>query len=627
MASPGATCLFDPEWTALRGPVFGLAQPAIIGGATARLPEFFDFRVLDEAMDEQVGEPVPALPADAGTAYALLFRVLHWTGAVQRRHKIPVASRFHLERSHVRASPAGDAERFVLAMPYVAQEAASASINWVRSCVLSFLARGGLAADEAQLNQQREALRRRLAPFVEPGINTFRFLRAADGAGIPVTPIAPGLHAFGLGRRSRWLYSSLLDTTSAIGAMIARDKFTCASILRDSGLPAPTHFRVANQDQAVDAAHRLGYPVVVKPADRDQGVGVVAGLTDDAGVGAAFAAAREFSDAILVEKHVEGNDYRIVVLDGTVVQAFGRRPGGVMGDGRHSVAELIDIHLRDEGARRRERDFGRRLLTLDEEAIELLRARGMAPDTVVPADQFVALRRRANVSTGGLPIYFKPADIHPDNAALAIHAAAALRMDLVGVDLIMADLARSWLETGALICEVNAMPQLSMTGSPAVYADILRALLGPDHSAPVWLHLSTQTPASPPRLPAGAAIGYASARGIWIGDERWAPPQPDGFTAARMLLRQRPIDAAIVHLTPDDIMRDGLPFGRCRRVIIEADCLDRRDALARLLPHADEVVAATGIEGLPSGTLMTVRQEPGRALEEILAKPEAPDGD
>jgi len=619
MAGPDATCLFDPTWTALRGQAFGLAQPAIIGGADVRLPESYDFQALDEAMYEHAGEPVPAFPADAGSAYALLFRVLHWTGAVQRRHKIPVASRFHLERADTRATPAGGTERFVLAMPYVAQEAASASINWVRSCVLSFLARGGLAADGAQLSQQREALRRRLAPFVEPGINTFRFLRAADGAEIPVTPIAPGLHAFGVGRRSRWLYSSLLDTTSAIGAMIARDKFTSASILRDAGLPAPTHFRVASQDQAVDAAHRLGYPVVVKPADRDQGVGVAAGLTDDAGVGAAFAAAREFSNAILVEKHVEGNDYRIVVLDGAVVQAFCRRPGGIVGDGRHSVAELIDIQLRDEGVRRRERDFGRRLLSLDEEALDILRERGMAPGTVVPADQFVALRRRANVSAGGLPIYFKPGDIHPDNAALAIHAAAALRIDLVGVDIIMANLARSWLETGALICEVNAMPQLSMTGAPAVYADILRALLGPDHSVPVRLHLSAQTPALPPRLPAGKAIGYASARGIWIGDERWAPPQPDGFTAARMLLRLQPIDAAIVHLTPDDIMRDGLPFGRCQRVIVEADCLDRRDALARLLPHVGEVVAGTRIEGLPSGTLMTV-QDPAEALGNIAAE-------
>ncbi|MGE0665826.1 MAG: acetate--CoA ligase family protein [Sphingomonadales bacterium] len=592
MPRTDAWCKFDRSWTALRGMAFGLSQPVVVGAATVALPEDFDFRPLDDAMAAHVDEPIPETSADTA-ARRLMLRTLHWAGAVQRRQRIAVSERFHVGAA---AEGADGSARFELALPYVDREAASAALNWVRRLVLDYVDHARLPGDDDAGRQLAETLARRLASRGEPGINTFRFFLAADRASIPVTTIARGLQAFGIGRGSRWLYSSLLDTTSAIATTLARDKLTCASVLRDAGIPGPEHVQAADVNEALEAARRFGYPVVVKPRSLDQGAGVAAGLANEEEVRTAFAAARELTDAILVEKHFKGSDYRLIVHDGRVLQVFSRRPGGVTGDGRHTIAELVDIQLGHREMRDRERIFGRRLLGIDDEARELLRRRGLGPDSVPDVGEFVALRRRSNVSTGGLPSPVPLASVHPDNLALATHAAAALRLDFAGIDLIVADIGRSWLETGALICEVNAMPQLSQSGAPAIYLDTLQAILGPRHSVPLWLHVSPEPPPVPQALPEapgdGAAVGYASALGIWIGGVRWAGPQPDGFTAGSALLRQKSFDAALVHMTPADILRDGLPAARFDRAVFEGGSLVDDAALTRLRPHVAEVVLA-----------------------------------
>jgi len=626
MGTPTAICRFSRNWTALNGCAFGLSQPTILGRATVLLPREFDFAALDRAMARHVDEPVPVLPADTAAEFALLSRVLHWSGALQRSHRIAVSHRFHIAPDTPDPAdgpmPAG-ALAFRLAAPYVERDAASVALNWASKAVSRFLEHGRVSPDDSQEQRSVDEAARLLEPFREDGINTYRFLRAADAAGIPVTRVLQGLYAFGVGRPSRWLFSSMLDSTSAIAAQVARDKFATANILRGVGLPASRHIRVAQAAQAVEAARTLGFPVVVKPADLDQGAGVAAGLTDEASVRAAFDHARGLSESILVEKHFDGVDYRVVVLECQIVQIFSKRPGGVRGDGTRTVAQLVLAAAASQEARRRQRDFGKRMLVLDEEALDILAGRGMDPDSVVPDGEFVALRRRSNVSTGGEPVPVAAAAVHPDNAALAIHAAATLRLDFAGVDLIMADISRSWLDTGALICEVNAMPQLSIVGSPSIYRDVLRIVLGDPDTIPVWLHLSDTVPPVPERLlaelPEGKTLGYASARGIRLNRAALSGPQPDGFTAARALLRQQPIDAAIVHMTPDDILRDGLPFSRCARAIVETSCLGRREALSRLLPHADEIVAEARIDGLPPDTVMTLRTAPESALADIVA--------
>lgn len=570
------------DWKVLAGPVLGLSQPTLIGTARVILPGGFDFDALDTALSKLFDDtPSPnrsAIPSER----LLLSRAIHWAGILQRRYGISVSERFGVEAATLSDPPA----LFRIYVPYIVKEAAFTALESVRRAIVDYLAnehQGGANSTAAEKSMERLAAA--LEPF-KASINVSRFLRAADRLGIPVDAVTGNLIQFGIGRRSRLMVGSYIDTTSVVGAQIADNKLATAMVLRRAGLPAPVHAIATNEAEALLTAQRLGYPVVVKPSDSDQGRGVAAGLKDAQAVCSAYAEAAKISSSILVERHFEGADYRLTVFDDQVLQIIHRRPGGVTGDGRLSLAELVEAEATTPESRRRERDFGRRLLTMDAEALELAGEQGLGGDSIVTAGRFVPLRRRANISSGGTPISLPLSGAHPDNLALAVHAAAALRLNLAGVDLIIPDIAQSWLDTGALVCEVNGQPQISQTGSPEIHADILRAILPGCPRPPIVVYLASEVPKAPAVAAfADIKLGQSSTRGLWVNGTPIAGPQPNAFAAAKALFANPAIDAAAIHLTPSDILERGVPFPDCDAAIVAHEAADARLAIAWLQPH------------------------------------------
>jgi cyanophycin synthetase len=409
------------------------------------------------------------------------------------------------------------------------------------------------------------------------------------------------IYCFGTGARSRWMQSSFTDRTSFIAARIAGNKMTTASILRRAGLPAPQHAPVASADDAVRIARELGYPVVVKPADRHQGVGVAAGLANDDVVRIAFAEASKKSTKIMVEKHFEGTDYRMIVLNGKLLRVRGRLPGGVIGDGEHTIAELVEIRRKAPENIRRERERGSQLLALDQEALALLAENGLTSNDIPASKQYVRLRRRGNVAAGGTSFTVEAADIHPDNRRMAERAVSLLRLDFGGLDVIIPDMGRSWMETGAIICEVNAQPQAS--------SGILEILLDGEARIPLVLVVAEDSSldqvALATRLPQNAGVAVASRSGIHFNGERLSDAGHAAPLAGEAVLGDLAVEAAVIVMTPSEIRELGLPSDQFDLVIFgkrEAWRITNDKAaaalLAILLPHARKVVSAESDSGL-----------------------------
>lgn len=599
-----------PRWQVLAGHACGIGQRAMLGELAIDLPGRFDFTALDAAMAAYVDDPLPRQPpADAAVAFAR--RLLHWSTAVQRRHRVPVFGSGLAWRGGARAQRGGG-QVVQVAVPIVARGAGSAALGWALRTALGHLR--GDAMTEAVQQERRalsEKLQAELAAHRERGTNMYRFIAAAHESSIPWRPVVPGVYAFGSGRGSRWLGSSFTDRTPAIGANLARDKVATASVLRQWGLPGARHRLARSAEQAVEAAGELGYPVVVKPADRDQGTGVAANLRTPQAVAAAYGEAIRHSQRVLVEKHFHGKDYRLTVFNGRVIKVSGRVAGGVTGDGVQTVAQLVAEIQRSEVMRRRARERGHDLLTLDAEALDLLAEEGLSPDSVPAAGRYLCLRRRSNISAGGRNVPVALDAVHPDNLQLAVRAAAALRLDLAGIDLIIEDVSRSWLQTGALICEVNAQPQIGLGATPTVYADILRELVPGDGRMPALLvvgdaqacarvlqalqaRLAGQAP--------GLRVGCGSAEGLWVGATRLSGPLDSGFAAGRALLADQDLDAVAVAMTPQEIVRLGLPMDRFELLLAgaaQAGSDQERAALSAawpmLLPHvAGTVIVEAG---------------------------------
>ena len=436
----------------------------------------------------------------------------------------------------------------------------------------------------SNLTTRLRSICQQLAADAPKGANTPRLLRAAFEMDIPVRPLGRDVYQYGYGCRARWFDSTFTQSTSRISVQMARDKAWAASLLRQAGIPVPMHQLVASADAAVQVASRLGFPVVVKPVDLDGGKGVAAGLTSEQDVRSAFERARQHSSRILLEKHVEGRDYRLTVLNGELLWAIERIPGGVTGDARQTIAELVSQvnadPRRGEGAH-----APLKRLVLDEEASSLLTHAGLTALSVPKLGQFVPLRRIANVATGGMPVAVNQW-VHPDNAQLAVRAAQALRLDLAGVDLLIPDISCSWRQSGAAVCEVNAQPQLGATTGPHLYGEVLKTLLPAGGRIPIALILG-----APPgnRLAeqlareleaTGRRVGWSDERGVVIGDQRLTADRVDSFAAGLMLIGSSAVEAVVLSVNDDQLALKGLPF-------------DRYDLL---------VLAGMAVGGDPSGT-------------------------
>jgi cyanophycin synthetase len=364
----------------------------------------------------------------------------------------------------VRPDNEGQSRRWMVGLPAIAPGIQAPQAAFSLACSLMNALAAGQNAAPDDVASAITALHKRFRPLAPSGVNTLRFLQVAHEMGIPWRHVANNVYQFGWGSRSRWLDSSFTDETSTISASLARDKVASAKVLRVAGLPVPRHQLVASAEQAVQVADALGYPVVVKPANLDGGAGVMAGLLDALAVTQAVAVAAKHSKRILVEEFVQGEDYRIRICKGDVIGAVIRKAAAVVGDGGRSVRALIERTNAERSIRIQPldvtREHGTKPIVIDEEVLSWLRAQGMTLDSVVPRGHAVRLRGAANVNLGGTT-WDVTQQAHPDNLELAVRAAAALRLDVAGVDLLLPDIAQSWKTTGGAVCEVNAQPQFT----------------------------------------------------------------------------------------------------------------------------------------------------------------------
>lgn len=355
-------------------------------------------------------------------------------------------------------------KEWVVALPAISQDIRAPQATFSLACSFLNALTVGKTAGKEDFASAVTRLVKQFRPLAPRGVNTLSFLKAAHEMGIPWRHVSKNVYQFGWGSRSRWLDSSFTDQTSTISASLARDKVSCARVLKNAGLPVAKHQLVSNADQAVKVAEKLGYPVVIKPANMDGGVGVMVGLRDAQAVSKAFAISAKHSTQILVEQFIGGEDYRIRICSGEVIGAVIRKAASVTGDGRSSVRALIE---QTNGKRAKQSlsiginiEHGTKPIVLDEEVQLWLTMQGLMLNSVIPEGRKIRLRGAANINLGGTT-WDVTDKAHPDNLKLALNAAAALRLDVAGIDLLLPNIEKSWKETGGTVCEVNAQPQFS----------------------------------------------------------------------------------------------------------------------------------------------------------------------
>jgi cyanophycin synthetase len=362
------------------------------------------------------------------------------------------------------------------------------------------------------------------------------------------------------------------DRTGFIAEWISRDKLLTKQLLERTGIPVATGRLVSDADDACRAAQEIGGAVVVKPCDADFGRGVSVDLTDPSEIRGAYDLARSYSPNVLVENYLAGYWHRLLVVDGEMIAAVRKEPPCVTGDGKRTIAELIDEFNSDP---RRGFDDRHVLdpLEIGAAVLGMLYRQGYSLDSVPPAGFAVLLRPDAYLATGATQTDVTDL-VHPELAETAVHAADTIGLDVAGIDLICEEISRSPADQSVGVLEVNAEPAIVVHMAPIsnparpVGEKVIASLFPAGDSGRIPVvevanDLRLAQVIAGQLQAAGETVGLAAKDHASANGRRIGRKQMSVLAAAETLWMHRRINFGVIHFTFRDVLQTGLPMDRC----------------------------------------------------------------
>jgi cyanophycin synthetase len=422
-----------------------------------------------------------------------------------------------------------------------------------------------------------EQLRRRIdRDYLGP--STAHIVRAAEESKIPFIRLNDvNLVQLGYGAKQRRIWTAETDGTSAIAESIASDKTLTKSLLSAAGVPVPEGQEVDNADEAWEVAQDIGLPVVVKPSDGNHGRGVFTNLRTREQVQTAFVGAEKEGSSVIVERYVEGQAYRLLVVGNRVVAASRGKTITVQGNGLSTVLQLIEDQINSDPRCGFEAEFPLSPIRLHREPIVQLelQRQGYSGESVPPAGQTVLLKPHGDLA------YDCTDEVHPEVARMACLAARVVGLDVAGIDLVTTDITQTLESQRGAINEVNAGPGLlmhikPMEGQPRPVGQAIvdhlfpQTARGRDCRIPVVGITGSKDTTRIARLVAwlmhinGKQVGMACKDGFFL-DTRLVDAKPAiSCEAGQRVLINRSVEGAVFEHTQHTILTQGLAYDRCQ---------------------------------------------------------------
>lgn len=405
------------------------------------------------------------------------------------------------------------------------------------------------------------------------GVSTKAIYDEAVKRGIPVLKIGDqSTLQLGYGKYQRRIGATITDKTPCLAVDISCDKSMTKEVLMDAALPVPEGIIADSLEEVFDGCRKIGYPVVIKPLNGNQGRGVTTEIMDDDAAEIAYREASKIDDSVIVERFIEGRDYRVLVINNKVAAVSLRMPPSVVGDGVHTISELIEIEnknpLRGYG---HEKPMTK--VIIDDVMIEFLKHKGNKLSDIPPEGEVLPLRNNANLSTGGMAKDCTDI-IHPDNMEYALRAAKSVGLDIAGIDICTKDISKSMKTDGGAIIEVNAAPGIRMHIHPSlgkarnVAKNIVDYLFPEDtpSSVPVVSITGSNGKTTTTKMIGhiltlnGKAVGMTTTTGVYINNKCVIKGDTTGPDSARTVLTNREIDVAVLETARGGILRRGLGY-------------------------------------------------------------------
>ena len=449
----------------------------------------------------------------------------------------------------------------------VGRYAAKAAVNICRALI------SGDAYDlEADIQRMRE-----LREDERLGPSTGSIVEEAESRGIPWIRLNKySLCQLGYGANQKRIQATVTSETSSIGVELACDKEDTKYLLEQAEVLVPRGDIISLESSLKQACRDVGFPLVVKPIDGNHGRGITVNITNYEDALIAFHMAKKVSNKIIIENFIQGEDYRLLVINNVLVAAAKRTPAHVIGDGESTITQLVDEVNKDP-----RRGYGHEnvltQITINELTKTILAAIGYTQDSIPLEGEVVVLKDTANLSTGGTAEDVTDI-VHPSNVSMAERISKIIDLDICGIDIMTTDISQPLEETNGAVLEVNAGPGFRMhlaptkglprnVASPVV--DKLFPQQGDTGRIPIIAVTGTNGKTTTTRLIAhmakmrGFRVGYTTSDGVYIQNRLLMKGDCTGPSSAEFVLKDPTVNFAVLECARGGLLRAGLGFKQC----------------------------------------------------------------
>ncbi len=580
----------------LSGYVYGLKQTSVQMSFQINLPGLFDLDFITQELTKRflLQPETQKLNKEFRTntelnAVAYVWEVLGLSNNLLQTIKIPVFERgIILDVKQI--DPRSKEYLFLVQIPWVDQYPKvwiTSCMNWALKIVTALAENKKYTSEDIGklLDKLHETFIVDAIKTIPGGGSTVPFLRTAHLLNIPFKHLNSSVYQIGWSSRSHLMDRSTTELDSALGASLSHNKYRSIDLLRKAAFPVPLHYLARTTEHAMLAASKLGYPVVIKPSDKDRGEGVTVDIFDEIGLLDAYQKASVLSRNILVEKQVPGMCYRILVFSDQVLYTVARLPIAVMGDGIHNIETLINQANAEES--QKAKHLRQKTFPADELALNTLKKQSYELSSIPDVGSYAYLRPIETTEWGGLPAVFSDS-IHPDNKKLAIKAAKLFGLNVAGIDFITQDITIPWHQNGAVINEINFAPYI---GTKYEYQkngvrDMVRALYPKGGRIPVEVFIGDHS-AWRAALNRQTNLGKDGIR-VFVTSHAQTHSNEDVVhmsvgknslvTRCNALLMNREVDAILLVIQTDELLKFGSPIDSIDEItIINEIILNHKD--------------------------------------------------
>lgn len=425
-----------------------------------------------------------------------------------------------------------------------------------------------LAADIQRMREIREDSR--LGP------STGSIIEEAEARGIPWIRLNKySLCQLGYGANQKRIQATVTSETSSIGVELACDKEDTKFLLEQAQVEVPRGEIIRRESSLEETCRYVGFPLVIKPVGGNHGRGITVNVMNVEDARVAFHAAKEVSAAVIVEKFITGEDYRLLVINNVLVAAAKRTPAHVIGNGVSTVKQLVDEVNKDP-----RRGYGHEnvltQITINDLTKSILKGKGYTEDSVIAKDEVLILKDTANLSTGGTAEDVTDI-VHPANVSMAERISKIIDLDICGIDIMTTDISKPLSETGGAVLEVNAGPGFRMHLAPTkglprnVAGHVIDKLFpnGTTGRIPIIAVSGTNGKTTTTRLIShilkmkGYRVGYTTTDGVYIQNRLLMSGDCTGPASAEFVLKDPTVNFAVLECARGGLLRAGLGFKKC----------------------------------------------------------------